>query len=56
MKHANLEKLATSDLKQINGGGLIGIAIGVAGLVIAGATALGYYDGKEDCIPPPCTE
>lgn len=55
MKHANLEEIKTSELKKI-GGGLIGIAIGVAGLVLAGATALGYYDGKEDCIPPPCTE
>lgn len=56
MKHLNLKEINTSELKKINGGGLIGIAIGVAGLVIAGATALGYYDGKEDCMPPPCTE
>lgn len=56
MKNLNLEELKTSDLKEINGGGLIGIAIGVAALVIACATALGYYDGKKDCMPPPCTE
>lgn len=56
MKYSNLKGISTSELRKINGGSLIGIAIGVAGLVIAGATALGYYDGKEDCMPPPCTE
>ena len=39
-----------------NGGGLIGVTIGICALILAGATALGYYDGKKDCIPPPCTD
>lgn len=56
MENLNLEEVKTSDLKNINGGGLIGIAIGITGLVLACATALGYYDGKKDCLPPPCTE
>jgi hypothetical protein len=56
MNHSNLKDIKTTELKNINGGGLVGLAIGVTGLVLACATALGYYNGKKDCIPPPCTD
>jgi hypothetical protein len=56
MKNLNLEEIQTTELKKINGGGLIGITVGICALILAGATALGYYDGKKDCIPPPCTD
>lgn len=56
MKNSNLHELSNSELKSIYGGGLLGIVIGVAGLALACATALGYYNGKQDCMPPPCTE
>ncbi|NGP89755.1 class IIb bacteriocin, lactobin A/cerein 7B family [Fodinibius halophilus] len=63
----NLEKLNQSEIKNINGGGPLlaaaGVAIGVASLAAgAYATAMsaasnaGYADGKADCLPPPCTE
>lgn len=53
-KKNNLRYITTSELKEINGGGFIALTIGIAGLVLTGAAALGYYDGKKDCIPPPC--
>lgn len=56
MKNLKLYKLDQRELKSINGGGWAGIAIGVAGLLIAGAAAVGYYDGKTDCPPPPCED
>ena len=49
----NLEVVDHEELKSINGGG-IGVALGIAGLILTGAAALGYYDGKKDCMPPPC--
>ncbi|MCC5904985.1 MAG: class IIb bacteriocin, lactobin A/cerein 7B family [Balneolaceae bacterium] len=52
-KKYNLRKIENSELKEINGG-VIGAVVGIAGLVLAGATALGYYDAKRNCIPPPC--
>jgi len=51
----NLNVLSTQEAGQIYGGGWIGVVIGICSLVIAGAAAKGYYDGKMDCDPPPCT-
>lgn len=56
MDYPIFEELSKSELQETNGGGLIGLAIGVTGLVLACATALGYYNGKKDCMPPPCTD
>ncbi len=50
----NLEEIRTSELKEINGG-IIGTVCAIASLALAGAAALGYYHGKQDCPPPPCT-
>ncbi len=50
----DLKELSTEDKKLIEAGGWIGIAIGVFGLVLTSAAAKGYYDGKNDCMPPPC--
>lgn len=53
IENYNLKKIKKSELKEI-GGGVIGVAVGIAALVLVGATALGYYDGKKNCMPPPC--
>ncbi len=49
-----LIELTSENCKYINGGGWGSAIIGAAALIIAAAAAIGYYDGKEDCLPPPC--
>lgn len=56
MKKSKLCELNQKELKLINGGGWQGLVIGAAALIIAGAAAVGYYDGKADCPPPPCED
>lgn len=53
IKNFNLEEIGKAELKKINGG-LIGTVCAIAGLALAGAATLGYYNGKKDCMPPPC--
>lgn len=58
IENFDLEKIGKTELEKINGGGFvvgtIGAVCAVAGLALAGAAALGYADGKGDCMPPPC--
>jgi lactobin A/cerein 7B family class IIb bacteriocin len=51
----DLEEIRTPELKKINGG-IIGTACAIVGLALTATVAYGYYEGKQDCPPPPCTE
>jgi len=47
-------ELSTEDLKQIDGGGWLSAAAAAAAALVSGAFYMGYADGKDDCLPPPC--
>lgn len=49
-----LIELSTEDLKQIEGGGWLSAAAAAAAALVSGAFYMGYADGKDDCLPPPC--
>lgn len=49
-----LKMIDKPELIKIKGGGIISATVGIAVLVLSGATALGYYDAKKNCMPPPC--
>jgi len=53
----DLKEIGTVELKEVYGGGIlaaIGVAAAIAAVGYSGAYFAGYYDGKEDCLPPPC--
>lgn len=53
----NLKEISTVELKEIYGGGIlaaIGVVTAIAAVGYSSAYYVGYYDGKEDCLPPPC--
>lgn len=54
MENLNLYKLEEEELKLIDGGTWLGAVFGAAAVLVVAAHALGYYDGKADCPPPPC--
>jgi hypothetical protein len=49
-----LTELNLKDCRRITGGGWPSVLLGAAALIVTCAAALGYYDGKQDCLPPPC--
>lgn len=47
-----LKNLSKSELKKTNGGAILATAAAIAGIyagILAGAAALGYANGREDC-------
>ncbi|MEX1269885.1 MAG: hypothetical protein WEA56_12815 [Balneolaceae bacterium] len=51
---AYLIELSTEETKQIKAGGWVGATAGAAAALLAAAYYIGYSDGKDDCLPPPC--